>query len=442
MNPSHRFEPYNSGGNKESLMKNHRPAFWLLVFLTLSSVSQAAILPSGSTQWIPFHQPAPPAITIIGPEMLLRPVQQIASPSQSGELPPQDLLALADQEISNLNLVAARNFASLFRQKHPDDPRGNKLLSFIDFLEGKPPEEMPALTDGKAVSNRPRVDTYSGYFLRESDSGITETTMVLETSLEQKNKFHLSGGILYEGRGYATNSAKANSQVIGARVTYSPSRIHSLSLSVAPEFFENSKTVGRYEMAWQTRFQTWRLGLEAGKDTLRDNILTIRDRLENEEICFSAGKQLAKKIELRQNLQWGKISDGNSSFSLDSKLRFRFLPEWALDLKFMRSVYQRHMDDDGESLSYWAPVSYHSLGLALGWKKHLARHWSCEVETSFTGSTSKETEDGLSDINAGAGILLRTGYHLSTGTIEFSFADRINLNAREKRYHLGGNVRF
>ncbi|MFZ2957541.1 MAG: hypothetical protein WA705_11670 [Candidatus Ozemobacteraceae bacterium] len=363
----------------------------------------------------------------------------------SGNLTPQTLLKIADREISNLNLPAARKVLKRVLQETPNDDRAKEMLVLVNFLEGEerqPPDEGRMFDSLHEKMGGIELDGYSGYFFRESNTGIVETTSVLETTLDKFRLPGLSGGILLEGRGYEDNDQEANSRVIGTRLNYSPGSSKLICLTVAPEIFDDNKTVGQYELGVYSKVKNWKLGLESEKNTFRDNLHTIQERMQKKDMNLSVSRKLNKTVELRQGLLWGTISDGNSSLSFDTKLKFHFLPEWALDLKFSQSAFNRQLSEEGETLNYWSPKTYRSLVMALGWKKRLSQKWKCGIETSFSGSSTKETVDTSVNYNEGLGILVNTGYLFSAGDIGLSYADRINLSAREKRFNLSGNMRF
>jgi hypothetical protein len=369
------------------------------------------------------------------------PLPGSATPVLSATASLDDLLRQADQQITALNLPAARLLLDRAQKKAPTDPRPRDLLTFVEYLEGKTPA-IDAGTGDSPEKTRPDIETFSGYYVRKSDSGIEESTSVLETSLDTSRWAGFSGGFVYEGRGYRDNEESADSQVIGTRLNYAYGARHLFSVSLTPEVFEDNKTVPQYGCSIHSRMKDWRLSLQSEKNTFRDTLATIQDRMERNEYAFSVSKKLTKTLELRQSLSWEKLSDGNSSFAVDGKLRLRFLPDWALDLKFYQAGYDRQEGADGESLTYWAPQTYQMVMLALGWQKRFARQWKCELETSFSGSSTKEVAGDQGNYNAGVGVMIHTGYLLPMGDIGVSYADKLYLNAREKRFNLVGNMRF
>jgi len=355
------------------------------------------------------------------------------------------LLSAADDDIGHLNLAAARRKLDVILQRHPDHQRARQLLLLVDFLEGR---EVRSL-DGPAGPRRllagvdaPEVDAYSGYFQRESDSGIVERSAVLETTFDQLPWRGVTGGLLYEGRGYEVGDSETRTQVIGTRWSWAPGPAHLVSMSLAPEVFEDNRTVHQYGLGLSSRIKDWRLRLETENSSFRDNQYTIRQRMQQQDVDVSVTRKLARQVEMQHRLSWGGISDGNRRHTFDGRLRFTFLPEWALDLKYLQASHARQVDETGDSLAYWSPRQYRAVILALGCKRRLAKRWRCEIETSLSGSGTTETSGDTENYNAGAGLLVHTGYAFAGGDLGITYADKVYLSAREKRLHLGGTFRF
>lgn len=368
-------------------------------------------------------------------------------------------LELGDLRLSQGKLQEAKRFYEMALEISPKHLRATQGLVMVHYHLGEfnlARDRIDQVHKFHPLSdyNRSELEVYRrhlkteatvGLTIREDDRGLSEIVTSIEGFFPSGHYPKFSGRYRFDNWAHEDNGVSISTQVYSATFNYQADQNSSLALTLAPEIFPGGDSVGGYSVQGLGGTDNLKLALRTGKNTFKENLYTVQNRLSEESTGISLYGDLHRRTRIVQSVSLADLSDGNARRRYDSELIhavfLKNAPFLTTNVRFYQASYEKQADATGTALKYWAPSDYKGAELTLAWEKSVGANWWWGLDTSFITSRYRIGDEKSVD-DSGAGAFLHLSYRFATGNLYASLGDRFHDYFRERKLEVYGSFSF
>lgn len=368
-------------------------------------------------------------------------------------------IELGDLRLAQGKLQEAQRFYEMALELSPKNLRANQGLVMVHYHLGEfnlARDRIEEVHKFSPLSDhmRDKLETYKrclkneaqlGLLIREDDRGLSEIVSSIGGYFPSSHYPKLTARYRFENWSHKDNGTEISTRLYSGTLNYKVNNNTSLMLTYAPETFPGGDTINGYDFQGIAGTDNLKLALKSSKNTFKDNLFTLQNRLSEQTKGLSLFGDLHQRTRIVQSVTMSEISDGNSKQRYDSELIhcvFRNnAPFLTTTLRFYQGYYETQHDANGNLLNYWAPANFNTTELELAWERSVGARWWWGIDTSLIASHYRfGSDETITD--TGAGAFIHLSYRFDNGSLYASIGDRLHDYFRERRLEVYGNISF
>lgn len=368
-------------------------------------------------------------------------------------------IELAELRRTQGKLQEAQRFYEMALEISPDNLQANQGLAMVHYHKGEfnlAKDRIEKIHRDAPISDHMvnQLEDYRanlkneiqiGSSVREDDRGLSEIISSIEGLFPSNEYKKLSGRYRFENWNHSDNGIDISTQVYSGTIDYQADKNFTLSLTYAPEIYSGGESMNGYQGQIISGTDNLKIALRTVKNSFRENLFTVKNRLFEESNCVSLFGDLHKRTRIVQSIMATELSDKNSRQRFDSEIIHSIFrnhaPFITTNLRFYQISYEKQSDSNGNAFQYWTPSDFKGAELTFSWERKVGANWWWGVDTSISASQHRfADEKDYRDSGAGATIL--AGYRFSTGNLFFSLGDRFQDYYRERKLEVYGSITF
>lgn len=367
-------------------------------------------------------------------------------------------IELAELRRTQGKLQEAQRFYEMALEISPNNMQANQGLAMVHYHKGE--FNLARYRIEKIHSNTPisdqlnsqlenyranlRNEAQMGVSVREDDRGLSEIISSIEGYFPSHEYKKMKGRYRFENWNHSDNGVDVSTQVYSGTIDYHADQNSSISLTYAPEIYASTESMSGYHGQLITGTDNLKIALRTGKNSFRENLFTVKNRMYEESNGLSLFGDLHKRTRIVQSVTATDLSDGNSRRRFDSEIIHSVFrnnaPFLSTNLRIYQISYEKQLDPSGSALQYWTPSDFKGAELTFSWERKVGANWWWGLDTSL--STSQHRSGGQSYNDSGAGAAVLAGYRFSTGSLYFSLGDKFQDYYRERKLEIYGSITF